>query len=206
MEGVLRAAGRDNFHHRRCRPRAAAGSEEGAGHVVNIVFLGLDNAGKTTLLYMLQSDRFTQTDSTVHPHQAEVTIGNIRFNSYDWADTRRLGKHGKSTAAQLDGIIFIIDAADRERLPEAKKELDTLLEMSELQTVPFVVFGNKIDKKESLKEEELREYFGLHFHSTMGKDPKQKNPGARPIEVFMCSVAKRVGYSDGFQWLSNFIK
>jgi GTP-binding protein SAR1 len=45
--------------------------------------LGLDNAGKTTMLYMLQSDKFTQTDSTMHPHQAEVTIGNIKFNSYD---------------------------------------------------------------------------------------------------------------------------
>ena len=45
----------------------------------NIIFLGLDNAGKTTMLYMLQSDKFTQTDSTIHPHQAEVTIGSIKF-------------------------------------------------------------------------------------------------------------------------------
>ena len=44
--------------------------------------------------------------------------------------------------------------------------------MPELQNIPFVVFGNKIDKKEALKEEELREYFGLHYHQTMGKDPK----------------------------------
>lgn len=66
----------------------------------------------------------------------------------------------------------MVDAADRERLHETKKELDSLLEMSELQNVPFVVFGNKIDKKESLKEEELREFLGLHFHQTYGKDPK----------------------------------
>ena len=138
----------------------------------NIVFLGLDNAGKTTLLYMLQSDRFTQTDSTIHPHQAEVTIGNIRFNSYDLGGHTQARKTWKEYCAQLDGIIFIIDAADRERLPEAKKELDTLLEMSELQNVPFVILGNKIDKKESLKEEELREYFGLQYHQTLGKDPK----------------------------------
>jgi hypothetical protein len=36
--------------------------------------------------------------------------------------------------------------------------------MKELEAVPFVVFGNKIDKKESLKEDELREVLGLHFH------------------------------------------
>ena len=77
----------------------------------NIVFLGLDNAGKTTMLYMLQSDRFTQTDSTLHPHQAEVTIGNTRFNTYD------LGGHGQARktwvnyCGTLDGVIFMIDAA-----------------------------------------------------------------------------------------------
>ncbi len=170
------------------------------------MFLGLDNAGKTTLLYMLQSDRFTQTNSTIHPHQAEVTIGNIRFNSYDLGGHLQARKTWREYCGQLDGIIFIIDSADRDRIAESKKELDSLLEMKELETVPFVVFGNKIDKKESLKEEELREYLGLHFHQTYGKDSKQKNPGARPIEVFMCSVMKRVGYADGFQWLSNFIK
>ena len=66
----------------------------------------------------------------------------------------------------------MVDAADRERINEAKKELDSLLEMKELENVPFVVFGNKIDKKDSFKEEELREYLGLHFHQTYGKDTK----------------------------------
>ncbi len=106
----------------------------------------------------------------------------------------------------VDGIIFMVDAADHSRLAESKKELDSLLQMPELQNVPFVIFGNKIDKNSALKEEELRETLGLHFHSTYGKDPKVKNPGARPIEIFMCSVMKRVGYADGFQWLSTFIK
>ncbi len=81
-----------------------------------------------------------------------------------------------------------------------------MLEMTELQNVPFIIFGNKIDKKEALREEEFRDFFGLHFHQTYGKDPNSKNPGARPAEVFMCSVMKRAGYSDGFEWLSNFIK
>ena len=73
----------------------------------NIVFLGLDNAGKTTMLYMLQSDRFTQTDSTLHPHQAEVTIGNIRFNTYD------LGGHNQArkTWADYCGSIPAKDSA-----------------------------------------------------------------------------------------------
>ena len=50
----------------------------------------------------------------------------------------------------------MVDASDHTRMQEAKKELESLLQMPELQNVPFVVFGNKIDKKESLKEDEFR--------------------------------------------------
>ena len=172
----------------------------------NIVFLGLDNAGKTTLLYMLQNDRFTQTDSTIHPHQAEVVIGNIRFNSYDLGGHQAARKTWENYYASVDGIIFMVDAADRERLPEVKKELDELMGMKELEEVPFVVFGNKIDMKDAVSEEELREVLGLHFHQTAGKDVNNKNAGTRPNEVFMISVQKRVGYADGFEWLSSYIK
>lgn len=58
----------------------------------------------------------------------------------------------------------MVDAADHSRLEEAKQELDSLKAMPELEKVPFVVFGNKIDMKDSLKEEDLREVLGLQFH------------------------------------------
>ena len=86
----------------------------------NIIFLGLDNAGKTTLLYMLQSDRFTQTDSTVQPHRAEVTIGNIRFNSYDLGGHKLARKTWTDYCGTVDGIIFMVDVAATDRLPEVK--------------------------------------------------------------------------------------
>jgi GTP-binding protein SAR1 len=142
----------------------------------NIIFLGLDNAGKTTMLYMLQSDKFTQTDSTVHPHQAEVTIGNIKFNSYDLGGHSQARKVWREYTGTVDGIIFMVDAADQERLPEAKEELDKLLVMPELKEVPVVVFGNKIDRKEALKEEEFRDVMNLPFHLTKGKQPNNFNP------------------------------
>ena len=60
-------------------------------------------------------------------------------------------------------------------------------------------FKGKKDKKEALKEEEFRGVMGLEYHLTKGKDPQNYNPSARAnIEVFMCSVKGRVGYSDGF--------
>ena len=66
--------------------------------------------------------------------------------------------------AQVDGIIYMVDAADKERLNESKKELEELLQMPDLAEVPFVIFGNKIDIKDAVSEEELREIMGLHYH------------------------------------------
>ena len=134
-------------------------------------------------------------------------IGNIRFNSYDLGGHMQARKTWREYAGAVDGIVFMVDAADQERLPEAKEELDSLLIMPELKDVPVVVFGNKVDRKEALKEEEFREVMNLPFHLTKGKDPNNLNPGSKAnIEVFMCSVKARAGYSDGFQWLSSFLK
>ena len=135
-----------------------------------------------------------------------MRIGNIRFGAYDLGGHLQARKTWTDYCGTLDGIIFMVDAADTDRLEEAKAELQKLLQMPELTNVPFVVFGNKTDKKGALKEEELRETLGLRFHETYGKDAANQNKEARPIELFMCTCVKRFGYQDGFQWLSQFIK
>ena len=97
----------------------------------------------------------------------------------------------------------MIDAADRDRLPEAREELQNVLSMPELKNLPIVVFGNKIDRRDALQESDFREAMGLQYHLTKGKDGNTNPSASNNIEVFMCSVMKRVGYSDGFTWLSN---
>ena len=106
--------------------------------------------------------------------------------------------------SQVDAIVFLVDAHDRERFPEAKKELDGLLSSEDLGDVPFLVLGNKIDLGRAASEDELRIQLGLH-NNTTGKG-KVALSGIRPMEVFMCSVVRRSGYGDGFKWLSNYIK
>lgn len=91
----------------------------------------------------------------------------------------------------VDGVVYIVDALDRDRFPEAKKELDALLSDEMLQKVPFLILGNKIDVPTAASEHELRTELGLHH--TTGKDG-QRMDGQRPIELFMCSVVRKMGY------------
>mmetsp|Transcript_3372 Transcript_3372/g.3258 ORF Transcript_3372/g.3258 Transcript_3372/m.3258 type:complete len:120 (-) Transcript_3372:61-420(-) len=85
--------------------------------------------------------------------------------------------------------------------------------LSQMATVPIVVLGNKIDVRNAASEEEFRQALGLHSHTTFGREIKStaaahaaQESGIRPVEVFMCSVIKRMGYAEGFKWLAQFLE
>lgn len=102
----------------------------------------------------------------------------------------------------VDAIIYMIDAYDRERFPEAKAELEALLSSEQLANCPFLILGNKIDLPHAASEDELRYALAIDTTGTSGGDTR----GIRPIEIFPCSVVKKFGYGKGFEWLSGYIK
>ncbi|KAJ8510489.1 hypothetical protein OPV22_000923 [Ensete ventricosum] len=171
-----------------------------------ILFLGLDNAGKTTLLHMLKDERLVQHQPTQYPTSEELSIGKIKFKAFDLGGHQIARRVWKDYYAQVDAVVYLVDAWDRERFAESKREMDGLLSDNALANVPFLVLGNKIDIPHAASEEELCFHLGLHHFITGKGKVKITDPNVRPLEVFMCSIVRKMGYGDGFRWLSQYIK
>ena len=160
----------------------------------NIVFLGLDNAGKSALLHVLKTDRVTQTRPTIHPHSEELKMGNLVLNTYDLGGHETARKIWKDYFPAVNAILFLVDSVDVNRFPEAYKELNDILETPELVNIPIAILGNKIDMAGAVSLEELKA--ALHYDELMAKEN-------RPMEVFMTSVTKKIGFSAALEWISS---
>ena len=118
-----------------------------------VLFLGLDNAGKSTLLFQMKDNQFKDTVPTVGLNVEQIKYRGMDFTLWDVSgQATRLWKHYFD---KINAIIFVVDSNDRERILKAQEELHKVINDSELQGAPILIFANKQDIQGAMTQDEV---------------------------------------------------
>ncbi|KAJ1675538.1 ADP-ribosylation factor 2 [Spiromyces aspiralis] len=157
---------------------------------MRILMVGLDAAGKTTILYKLKLGEIVTTIPTIGFNVETVEYRNISFTVWDVGGQDKIRPLWRHYFQNTQGIIFVVDSNDRERIPEAREELNRMLNEDELSNALLLVFANKQDLPNAMNIREITEALGL-----------MSIPRKWHIQNTCATTGD--GLFEGLEWLSN---
>ncbi|KAJ3009142.1 ADP-ribosylation factor protein 3 [Thoreauomyces humboldtii] len=161
---------------------------------LRILLLGLDNAGKTTVLKSLASEDITEIKPTQGFNIKSMVVDGVKLNVWDIGGQKTIRPYWRNYFESTDVLIYIIDSADRRRLEETGEELHSLLEEHKLAGVPVLVLANKQDLASALPGDEIAT--GLNLNAIRD----------RHWQIQPCSAKSGEGVEEGLQWALNACK
>jgi len=129
---------------------------------MRILMVGLDAAGKTTILYKLKLGEIVTTIPTIGFNVETVEYKNIQFTVWDVGGQDKIRPLWRHYFQNTQGIIFVDDSNDRDRIVEAREELQRMLNEDELRDAILLVFANKQDLPNAMNAAEITDKLGLH--------------------------------------------
>jgi len=164
---------------------------------MRILMVGLDAAGKTTILYKLKLGEVVTTIPTIGFNVETVEYKNISFTVWDVGGQQKIRPLWRHYYQNTQGVIFVVDSNDRDRVDDskecedsAKEELSRMLAEDELRDAVLLVFANKQDLPNAMKVQEVTERLGLN---------KLRN---RQWYIQGTSAPTGDGLYEGLDWLS----
>lgn len=134
-----------------------------SSHKMEIVLIGIENSGKTTLLNQLTQGEPKVTAPTIGLNIKQVKKGNINMKVWDIGGQVQYRCEWNRYTKEADAIIFMVDASNADCISISKKELHTLLEDKGLSKTPILVLGNKCDINPHLNEKEIMQGLNLDY-------------------------------------------
>ncbi|XP_057296709.1 ADP-ribosylation factor-like protein 8B-A [Hydractinia symbiolongicarpus] len=129
---------------------------------MELTLVGLQYSGKTTFVNVIASGQFCEDMiPTVGFNMRKVTKGNVTIKLWDIGGQPRFRSMWERYCRGVNCIVYMVDAADHEKLDAAKNELQSLLEKPQLSGIPVLVLGNKRDLPNAYTEKELIEKLNL---------------------------------------------
>jgi ADP-ribosylation factor protein 1 len=159
-----------------------------------LLMLGLDASGKTTILYKLRLGEVVATLPTIGFNVETIEVGKMNLTVWDVGGQEKIRMLWRHYYDNLNGLVFVVDSTDRERLHEVRDELARLLDEASLQGVPLLVFANKQDLHNAISVSELTEKLNL------------TNIRDRSWFIQSCSAILGTGIDEGITWFCETYK
>ena len=156
-----------------------------------IIILGMQNAGKTTILYRLSLGQYIKTTPTITSNIEELIYSNVKFQAWDLDSQESTRSVWDVYHMNTDAVVFVIDSQDDENSEDSKLEFHKLLTNSNLRNSIILIFANKQDLMGAKTIDKLIEDYELN---------KIKN---HIWYIQPCSAVKGEGLINGIKWLSE---
>jgi len=153
-----------------------------------VLILGLDNAGKTTVLRKLSEEDTTNISPTPGFNVKQLNCSGFRITLWDIGGQKTIRQYWDQYLDNTDVLIYVVDSSDKKRLDESASELTTLLENEKLAKVPILVMANKQDLDCALPADEVATTLNLHYFTQ------------RVWRIHPCSAKTGDGLQEGMEW------
>ncbi|XP_054767740.2 ADP-ribosylation factor 2 [Lytechinus pictus] len=162
---------------------------------MRILMVGLDAAGKTTILYKLKLGEIVTTIPTIGFNVETVEYKNISFTVWDVGGQDKIRPLWRHYFQNTQGLIFVVDSNDRERIEEAHQELTRMLNEDDLRDAVVLIFANKQDLPNAMQVAEVTDKLNLN---------RLRNNRSWYVQA-TCATSGD-GLYEGLDWLSNQLK
>ena len=160
---------------------------------MRILFLGLDNAGKSSVIKAFLGESIDELSPTLGFEIRTIETQGYRVNCWDVGGQSTIRAYWRNYFETTDGVVWVVDSTDRNRIADCKRELDSILKQERLAGASLLIFANKQDINEALSANEIAELLDLN------------SIDKRHWSIVPCSAQTREGIKDGFEWIVNDI-
>ena len=160
---------------------------------VRILMVGLDAAGKTTILYQLKMGETVKTIPTIGFNVETLDYKGLNFTVWDVGGQDKIRVLWKHYYQNTDGLIFVVDSNDQDRIEDAAEELKKMLAEEELKDCAVLVMANKQDLNGALAPGEVTKRLGMG-------DLK-----GRTWLVQGTSATTGQGFKEGLDWMASVL-
>jgi len=156
---------------------------------VRLLMLGLDNAGKTTILKKFNGEDISTISPTIGFNIQTLEFLGYKLNIWDIGGQKSLRTYWRNYFEMNDAVLWVVDCADTMRFDMCKEELFTLLQEEKLAGATFLIFANKQDLPGAVPPEEIQKILDLASITT------------HHWRVQPCSAVTGEGLKEGMEWV-----